>query len=255
MTVYSHSRLSTFEQCKLKYKFKYIDKLTPDFEKSIEAHLGTCVHDTLEWLYSNVLNDFIPELDRIIEFYTNKWQEDYKENFKVVRKDAKPEDYFSKGIKFLVDYYLKNSPFQDGTIDVEKEVYIILDETSPHKIKGFIDRLVFNKEKNRYEVHDYKTASSLPNPNKFENDRQLALYSLAIKQTYGYDKEIILIWHYLDHNKRIESKRTNEQLENLRKQTIELIEKIEKTKEFPPEPSALCDWCEYRDQCPYWKGR
>ena len=27
MTQYSHSRLSTFEQCNLKFKFKYVDKV------------------------------------------------------------------------------------------------------------------------------------------------------------------------------------------------------------------------------------
>ena len=31
MPVYSHSRLSTFEQCPLKFKFRYIDYVEPDF--------------------------------------------------------------------------------------------------------------------------------------------------------------------------------------------------------------------------------
>ena len=40
MVIYSHSRLSTFEQCKLKFKFRYIDKLTPEIENTIEGFLG-----------------------------------------------------------------------------------------------------------------------------------------------------------------------------------------------------------------------
>ena len=36
MPVFSNSRLSTFEQCKLKYRFGYIDKIIPDIEKTIE---------------------------------------------------------------------------------------------------------------------------------------------------------------------------------------------------------------------------
>ena len=254
MAIYSHSRLSSFEQCKQKYKFRYIDKLKPDFEKSIEAHLGTTVHDTLEWLYNKILKGIVPELDKVIETYTNNWQKDYKENFKIVKQYLKPEDYFNKGVKFLIDYYVKHQPFKDGTIEMEKKIFVTLDEKSPHKIIGYIDRLVFDKEKNRYEIHDYKTAGYLPTQKKFDEDRQLALYGIAIKQLFGQEKEVILIWHYLDFNKKVESKRTNEQLEILKKETIELIKEVENTTEFPPNKSILCDWCEYKKQCPAWKN-
>ena len=37
MAVYSHSKLSAFEQCPLKFKYRYIEKKTPDIEKTIEA--------------------------------------------------------------------------------------------------------------------------------------------------------------------------------------------------------------------------
>jgi putative RecB family exonuclease len=37
MTVYSHSRLSCFEQCPQKFKLQYIDKVETEVEESIEA--------------------------------------------------------------------------------------------------------------------------------------------------------------------------------------------------------------------------
>ncbi|SRR6056297_112463 len=249
MAVYSHSKLATFEQCKYKYKLKYIDKIKPDIEKSIEAHLGTCVHDSLEWLYKEVLSGRVPELDGLIEKYTNRWQEDYKETFLIVKKEFKPEDYFNKGVKFLVDYYLKHKPFDDGTLEMEKKIWVNLHPSSNHKIIGFIDRLVYDKEKNRYEIHDYKTANSLPDRRKFEEDRQLALYSIGIKQIFGHDKEVVLTWHYLNYNMQIYSKRTNEDLEKLKKETLDLIQEIEETVDFPPNKSILCDWCEYKGMC------
>jgi putative RecB family exonuclease len=249
MAVYSHSKLSTFEQCKYKYKLRYIDKIPSPVEKSIEAHLGTCVHDALEWMYKEVLKKRVPELDEVIEKYTNCWQEDYKENFLIVKKEFKPEDYFNKGVKFLIDYYLKHKPFNDGTLELEKRIWLNLDKNSPHKIIGFIDRLVYNKEEKKYEIHDYKTAQSLPDRNKFEEDRQLALYSIAIKQLFGEDKDVTLTWHYLSHNMRIDSRRTNEQLEKLKRDTLKLIHEIEETVDFPTNRSVLCDWCEYKDYC------
>jgi RecB family exonuclease len=249
MTVYSHSKLSTFEQCKYKYKLRYINKIKPDIEKSIEAYLGTCTHDSLEWLYQEIMKNRIPELDEVLEKYTNLWKESFKETFLIVKKQFKAGDYFNKGIKFLLDYYVKHKPFKDGTLEMEKKIWVTLHPNSPHKIIGYIDRLVFNKETGEYEVHDYKTANSLPIQKKFDEDRQLALYSIGIKQLYGQDKPVILTWHYLNHNQQIFSRRTNEQLEKLKQDILDLIDKIENTKEFPIKKSILCNWCEYKGMC------
>ena len=51
MVIYSHSRLSTFEQCPFKFKLRYIDKIIPEIENTIESFLGGIVHETLEWIY------------------------------------------------------------------------------------------------------------------------------------------------------------------------------------------------------------
>lgn len=249
MENYSHSKLSTFEQCKYKYKLKYIDKIPSPIEKSIEAHLGTAVHSSLEWLYNEVMNGRIPELNQVIEKYTDFWQQDYKEEFLIVKKELKPEYYFNEGVKFLVDYYLKNNPFNDGTIALEKQIFIELEKDFPHKIIGYIDRLVFNKEKNEYEIHDYKTANTLPNKEKFEQDRQLALYAIAIKQIYGNHVSVKLVWHYLKHNMQIFSKRNDTELDKLKIETIGLINEIKNTKDFPVNKSILCEWCEYKQYC------
>ena len=144
---------------------------------------------------------------------------------------------------------MRHKPFDDNTLEVEKRIMINLDEKGEYKLQGFIDRLVHNLEKDEFEIHDYKTGNSLPAKEKIESDRQLALYSIAIKELFGKDKEVLLIWHYLAHNQKIVSKRTNEQLQQLKKEIIELITKIEATIEFPAKKTILCDWCEYKKIC------
>lgn len=248
MVVYSHSKLSTFEQCPYKYKLKYIDKIKPEIEKTIEAHLGTCVHDTLEWVYNLVKEKKIPSINEVITYYSVKWQNEFAEEILIVKKEMSAKDYFNKGVQFLIDYYSKYYPFQDGTIACEKRIFIELDKNT--KLQGFIDRLVKNLETGEFEIHDYKTANFLPSQEKIDKDRQLALYSIAIKESYGKDKEVKLIWHYLAHNQKIESKRTNEQLEQLKQETKELIKQIESTRYFSTNKSVLCSWCEYKNQCP-----
>ena len=251
MEIYSHSRIAIFERCPLRFKYRYIDKIKPEFEKTIEAHLGTAVHNTLEWIYTKVNTDpeWFPKIDEVIEKFTEQWQKNSSDELLIVKKDLTARDYFNKGIQFLIDYYSKHQPFKDGTIECEKGVLIELDEQGKYKIQGFIDRLVYNLEKGEYEVHDYKTAKTLPRQEELDKDRQLALYAIAVKNLYGQDKEVTLVWHFLAHNKIITSKRTNEQLVELKKHAIELIKKIESTTEFPAKRSILCDWCEFKGKC------
>lgn len=252
MAIYSHSKLSTYEQCQLKYKLKYIDKIKPLIEKTVESHLGSCVHETLEWIYNSVKNKagYSPSLDEIINYYIEAWQKDFSNDILIVKKQLTYKDYVNKGIQFLADYYQSHSPFKDGTIECEKEITIQLDENT--KIRGFIDRLVYNMENGRYEIHDYKTANLLPSQEKMDKDRQLALYSIAIKEMYGKDKEVVLVWHYLAYNQKIISRRTEEQLEKLKQETKDLIREIEQAEDFPANSSILCDWCEYKSVCPNW---
>jgi len=252
MPTYSHSRLSTFEQCRLKYKYRYIDKIKPEIEKTIESLLGSIVHEVLEYLYEEIKKEKIPSMDDILIIYINKWKEGYNEKIVIVKNNLSEKDYFNKGINFLVTYYTRHRPFDDNTLETEKRIDVNLDEEKNYKIIGYVDRISYNIKNKEYEIHDYKTANSLPSKEKIENDRQLALYSIAIKEIFGKEKNVCLVWHYLAHDKKICSRRTNEQLEQLKKEIISLINKIESTKEFPSNKSILCNWCEYKSTCPEW---
>jgi len=200
MAIYSHSKLSSFEQCPLKYKYRYIDKIKVEVEDTIESFLGSRVHDTLEWLYKTKKEkDFIPKIEEII-------------------------NYFEKGKKLIKDYYEKNYPFEEETIALEERVYLDLDENNNYKIQGFIDRLAYNKENQEYEIHDYKTTKSMKAEEELHEDRQLALYALALKQKYKDAKTVALIWHFLNFNRDFRIYQTQEKLEKIKKEiSLKLI--------------------------------
>lgn len=255
MTVYSYSRLSIYEQCPLRFKYKYVEKLIPEFERTIESHLGDIIHQTLEWFYIQIKERKIPAIEETVNYYSQKWEENYSPEIKNIKEELTQGDYFNKGIKFLVDYYMKNKPFNDNTLEVEKKVTIKLGESGKHKLQGFIDRLAYNAEKDEFEIHDYKTANNLPQKKKIKGDKQLALYSIAIKELFGEDKKVCLVWHYLSHNLKVCERKTKEEIEKLKKEIIELIKKIENEKEFPSRKSALCRWCGYKKICPEYKPK
>lgn len=250
MKFYSHSKLETFEKCKMRFKFRYIDKIIPDVGKSIEAHLGSVVHSTLEWLYTEIKNSRIPTVEQVITFYSEQWKKDFTPDIIIVKKEFAEKDYFNRGVNFLVTYYTRHYPFKEKTLAVEHKIELQLDEDT--KIIGFIDRLVENIENNEIEIHDYKTSNTMPRKEQIENNRQLALYSLAIKNTFGKDKSICLIWHYLAHDIKVCIRKTQQQLDELKQEIISLIKEIEATQNFPPNKTILCNWCEYKTMCPAW---
>ena len=68
MTVYSHSRLSTFEQCPQKFKLHYIDKVETEIEESVEAFMGVRVHETLEKHYRDLQYQKKNSLEDLLAF-------------------------------------------------------------------------------------------------------------------------------------------------------------------------------------------
>lgn len=252
MTIYSHSRISTFEQCKLKFKYKYIDKLEPEIKATVETFLGSRVHDVLEQLYKDLKHQKKTTKEELIANFETAWKKEWNDEVLIVRKDYTQENYIEMGRKFLSDYYDHYVPFdQATTISIEARIVIKLDKEGKYVVQGYIDRLDSKGEV--YEIHDYKTASNMPLQEYIDKDRQLALYAIAIKEQYKDAKEVKLIWHYLAFDKEITSERTNEQLQSLREEVIGLIQEIEACREFPSKTSALCNWCEYRPICPQWK--
>lgn len=251
MGLYSYTRLSTYKQCPYKYKLRYIDKI-PEV-KTIEPFMGSCVHEALERLYKNVISAKLVPLERVLEYYHEIWARDWYDNIRFVKKDLTKDDYRALGEKCIEDYYESYYPFnQSKTIHVEKRVSFALDQEGRHKMVGFIDRLAIAPD-GTYEIHDYKTNGTLPTQKDKDEDKQLALYQIGVKEMWRDVHSVKFIWHYLVFNKEITSSRSDGDIEKLRSDKIALIAEIESASEFSPRESSLCGWCSYQAICPLWK--
>lgn len=253
MTVYSHSRLSCYEQCPQKFKLQYIDKVETEVEESIEAFLGSRVHETLEKLYRDAQHQKLDTLEELLGFLRSEWKANWSDSIVIVNDEYTAENYLKMAEKYVSDYYKRYHPFDKGrTVALEERILITLDSSGEYKLQGFIDRLSEDRD-GFYEIHDYKTNSRLPLAEYIRSDRQLALYMIGVKNQYPDVQQVRLIWHFLKFDKEIDSTRTDAELENLKTETIKLIQRIEQDETFQTNPSALCSWCEYKPCCRHWR--
>lgn len=251
MAVYSHSRISTFEDCPKKYEFSYVLK-APKGAETVEQFLGSRVHEALEWLHAEVRACHVPSADELTARLQVLWDAAWTDEVAVTREERTADDYRAIGEKAVRDYHARYAPFDQGrTVGLEMKVAFPLDESGTVEILGYIDRLTKVAD-GVWEIHDYKTGNSLPTQARLDADRQLALYEMAVRAAYPDAREVTLVWHYLAFDHEARSRRTPEQLEAVRRDTIERVREIERATEFHTRTSPLCDWCEFRGICPAW---
>ncbi len=247
--LYSHSRMSCFENCPKQFHYRYVLRIPAETE-SIEAYLGKRVHEVLERLHRFVGRGLVPSLDKVVARFRQLWRDGFQpERIRIVREECDEAHYLEMGERCLRQFYRRHYPFDaDETLALEERVTVDIDPARGYRVQGFIDRLARARD-GALEIHDYKTSRRMPSQRQLDADRQLALYQLGVSGGHP-DSPVRLVWHFLAHGQTRVSTRTPEQLDELRRATAALIDRIEAEDRFEARPGPLCAWCEYRDACP-----
>ena len=252
----SYSNIECFRNCPLKYKYQNIDKIKAP--KNIDALFGSSIHASLKFMFQR--GPLYPTLDEIINFFRTIWEQ------KKLPMDADALDssaetvYYKEGISLLEKFYKNNPPWNFNVADMESRFeFEIEDEKTgeKHIVSGTMDRIDKNAD-DSFEIIDYKTKRKMPAQKEIDNDLQMSIYQLGLIKRWPHinASKIKLSFYFLKHGEKISTSRTMEQIEETRKFILDTIRDIsEKTKtgEFPPYPSPLCDWCEYKQMCPMWR--
>ncbi len=251
MSVYSHSRISTFENCPLQYRYRYIDRIRKDVQ-SIEAFMGKTVHTVLEGLYADLPRARTSAASDYGGRFTDLWRSTWNPAIRIVRDGMTSEDYHDTGRRCVEAFFARHHPFDRGeVVGCEVKVEFALDGEGRYRMLGYIDR-VDRREPGVLEIHDYKTGA-LPRRGALDRDRQLTLYEVALRQRWPDTTEVRHVWHYLAHDREFVARRSAEEVRETRLATIRSIQRIEATTRFPARRSPLCSWCEYQDICPEWR--
>ena len=216
MTNYSPNMLKTFNSCPLKYKFKYIDRISLP-QKASFFEKGKKVHALANYyLKGDDISKFEPTLN---------------ENEKIAWNNLKSNEFFS--------YKYVNSE------------YNLSCKIGDYWIGGRLDAIV-KKHKNESETYyilDYKTGSIPQNP---EYDYQTMVYLLCLSSAPFITPQDQIKFVYIDlkNNQNCVIDFTQEKKVEYEKAITTICSNIENIQ-IPEdiEHQKMCDFCEYKKIC------
>lgn len=216
MANYSPNMLKTFKSCPLKYKFKYIDRISLP-QKASFFEKGKKVHALANYyLKGDDISKFEPTLN---------------ENEKIAWNNLKSNEFFS--YKYVNSEYNLSCKIED------------------YWIGGRLDAIV-KKHKNESETYyilDYKTGSIPKNP---EYDYQTMVYLLCLSSApfITPQDEIKFVYIDLKNNQNCVIDFTQEKKVEYEKAITTICSNIENIQ-IPEdiEHQKMCDFCEYKKIC------
>jgi putative RecB family exonuclease len=245
----SPSRLAPYEQCPL--QFLYGGLLDLVRVRTPEMALGGIFHRVLE-AFHDPANAEPQILPRLLELAAERWRE----------VEIRPAPLAAESRRVLMEMLEKYFRFELGVgpppdvLAVERRFRFALDGTTINGVIDRIDRL----EGGRLRLVDYKTSRHPMSKKDAQEDLQLALYALAVREVpelaeLGEVEQLVYVFPRPEKDVvHREQFVTPGLAEATRDRVRGLIGEIA-AEHFDPSPDADCGFCEFKSLCPRWYGR
>jgi RecB family exonuclease len=247
-STYSFSRVTTFEQCARRFRYRYLDGVQEGFQ-GVEGFMGTQVHSALEWLFEQRDAGHKKTVEQAVAYYCDEWDRcvtNAAAPVRVVKTGTPMETYRRNGAEMLSRYYRERF-LSDRLTTVANEHHFLVTLGDRLRFQGFIDRLATD-EKGLLHIIDYKTGSRVPKKFDGKEAQQLEAYAMAMFRE-GEAEEIELVLDFLKTGARLRRRVARADAEEIEARLIARIDKAEEANVFPPTPGVLCGWCGYNDVC------
>lgn len=243
----SPSKVSTFKDCALAFRFSAIDRIPEP--PSPHMLKGTIVHRALEGLFWNHPRGrrsppaALAEMDDAWSCLSADAELDA-----LGLSDADRRAFRADAEELVLHEFELEDPDAVDAVGVE---LVVEADMGGMRLRGIIDRLD-RAPGGGLVVVDYKTGRV---PGEMQEHTRLAgvqFYALLCEQVFG-QRPIRVELLYLRKPVVIGASPTDQSLRGTRTRTAAVWQAIGRacaTEDFRPHPSALCRWCAYRDRCP-----
>jgi putative RecB family exonuclease len=250
----SPSRAADFKTCPLLYRFRTIDRFpeTP----SPEAVRGTVVHAVLETLFDR------PAADRTVAAATQlvgpAWDA-------LVEQEPALAELFPEGLdapaltqwldsaRALVEnYFALEDPRR---IEPAAREQLVEFEIDGLRLRGYVDRIDVSPAGD-IRIVDYKTGTSPRESYEAKALFQMKFYALVLWRTRGVVPRQLRLMYLADKDTlSYQPEETElERFEGTLHAIWAAIRRATETRDFRPNPSRLCDWCDHHARCPAQGG-
>lgn len=240
----SVSKTKTFDQCKKQYEFSYIHKLP---KKDWDHHIfGKFCHRVLEIFH-------LAYIEGCLLPYNTVMTDAFKQSWLEYKDKMTPE--MKKECWEIIDKYLrlvtkdKKDNYPANVIACEKRFELPITNNKGQVIilNGAIDRIQLDAD-NVLHLADYKTTKN----KKYLKDDwfQLITYGFVMLQENPDLKKIRVSYILLRHDFEYLTKEFSaDELLTVKQKYIDYANQMLNEKDFLPNPTALCAFCDYLDKC------
>lgn len=235
----SASAIKTFEQCPLKYHAIYELHLREEEPHPLTV-MGTTAHEMLEKAVKHrkksgtALETHDPMFWRDSAIAANKMQSDLIPLLEELVRNAVRWGYFrnvSRTVGCELDIHFN---LMDGTL-----------------VRGKIDRLdILGADA---DIIDVKTQKSQFDDDELNNNWQARIYNIGARLGWRQitGTASVSFWVLRHQVQRIYM--TQEHAERDIQVIVDKVAEIRACKDPQPQPTPLCEWCPFKDQCPATK--
>lgn len=250
-TSLSPSKVSTFKDCALAFRFSAIDKLPEP--PSLPATRGTTVHKALELLFLDAPQDRTPERAQeclVQALHEMSTHEDY------LGLELDPDqaaDFAAVSARMVERYFTLEDPRTIQPIGLE---LMLTAQLGTLTVRGIIDRLELDQD-GEFIVTDYKTGRA---PSQAQEQSRLGgvhFYALLCERVLGKRPAKVQLVYLGDQPQVITTVPTEQSTRGVAKKVEAIWSAVERAcehEDFRPKTSALCNWCSFQAYCPAYGG-
>lgn len=249
-TSLSPSKVSSFTDCGLAFRFSAIDHLPEP--PSVAATRGTLVHAALERLFClephertqarslACLEEAITELRSDPEFTGLELD------------DAAEATFLAEARALLEKYFRLEDPTTITPIGIELKLEV---EVGGVRLRGIIDRLELDAD-GELVVTDYKSGRAPGERQEQQRLAGVAFYSLLCERLFGRRPAKVQLLYLADPLAIISvpTDRSTRGVERKLAAVWTAVERACEREDFRPNPGRLCDWCGFKAYCPSFGG-